>query len=122
MRRVLTAISNQDPALEYCMDQVDIIDKRGWVYRFNGHGIFVTCFAPCYPENHARYSFGIKESCFILLQPMFSFSIHDIGPDHPWDNSKRTIRQRIRRIFEERGRRYYVPESRFCKFQFFFFF
>lgn len=83
---------------------------------YGGHSIFVTCFAPCYPVTHARYPFGDNESCWILLQPMFSFGIHQIGADHPWDDTKKTIRQKIRQAFKKAGREYYVPKARFCKF------
>jgi hypothetical protein len=46
---------------------------------------------------------------------MYSFGLnHDIGPDHPWDDSKTTMRQKIRQNFKNAGRMYYVPKARFC--------
>ena len=43
---------------------------------------------PCYPDNQSRYAFG-AEGAFVLLQPMYSFAIHDIREDTPhtnWDH------------------------------------
>ena len=78
VRRILTAISDHDPECDHSMDS-DLIDRRGWRYMFNGQGIFVTCFGPCYGSDNARYSYDQRESVFVLIQPHFSFTIHDIG-------------------------------------------
>jgi len=112
VRRVLTAVSDHDPGADYCMNS-ESIGRRGWRFLFDSHGIFVTSFAPCYPEDNARYSFGIQDSSFVLLQPQYSFSIHDIGEDHPWDDSQTTMRQKIRQKFKNAGRLYFVPKARF---------
>ena len=96
VRRVLTCISDHDPAGHHCMNK-SYVSLKGWSFEFDNVPIFVTTFAPCYPENHSRYAFG-AENGFILLQPMYSFAIHDIGPDTPhtnWDNPT-TIRDKIR--------------------------
>jgi hypothetical protein len=34
------------------------IHLRGWRYKFNSEDIFITVLAPCYPHNHARYTFN----------------------------------------------------------------
>eukprot|EP01118_Nematostelium_gracile_P014797 TRINITY_DN5843_c0_g1_i1.p2 TRINITY_DN5843_c0_g1~~TRINITY_DN5843_c0_g1_i1.p2 ORF type:complete len:104 (-),score=32.04 TRINITY_DN5843_c0_g1_i1:34-345(-) len=45
---------------------------------------------------------------------MFSFGLnHDIGPDHVWDDTKTTMRQKIRQNFLRAGRKYFVPPTRF---------
>jgi len=76
----------------------------------------MTTFAPCYGNNHARYPFESStefDSCWVLMQPEWSFGYHNIGADHPWDDAKSTIRQKIRHRFRDFGRLYYVPPTRF---------
>ena len=53
VRRVLKCISNNDPAGFHCMNK-SYISKVGWSFEFDSVPIFVTTFAPCYPENHSR--------------------------------------------------------------------
>ena len=111
VRRVMKCISDQDPKGFHCMDK-SYLSKVGWSFEFNGIPIFVTTFAPCYPSNHARYAFG-AEQAFILFQPMYSFAIHDIGPDTPqtnWDNPV-TVRDKIRVAFKENGRGYFIRDT-----------
>ena len=115
VRRVLTTVSDYDPNSDNSMRQ-EHVGRRGWRFTFNKEYTFVTCFAGCYPSNHARFDFGASKqfgSCFILLQPECSFGYHNIGQDHPWDETKSTVRQRIRHLFRDHGRRYYVPLSRY---------
>ena len=111
VRRVLKCLSDHDPIEYNCMNK-SIIAGRGWCFELCGIPIFVTTFSPCYPTNHSRYAFGAK-SGFILLQPMYSFVIHDIGYDTPitnWDNPK-TARDRIRIAYRENGRPYHIRET-----------
>jgi hypothetical protein len=115
VRRVLTVISDRDPAGDHVMNDPRI-HLRGWRYKFNSEDIFITVLAPCYPHNHARYTFnagGDLHSAFILLQPEWSFGYHNIGPDHVWDDEATTVRQKIRQNFVKHGRKYYVPPARF---------
>lgn len=115
VRRVLDVISDNDPACDHCMNS-EHLERRGWRFSFDSEPIFVTCFGPCYPEHNARYTFGDRESSYVLIQPMFSFGLnHDIGEDHPWDDSKTTMRQKIRQNFKNAGRLYFVPKARFCE-------
>ena len=109
--RVLKYISNQDPAGYHCMNK-SFVSQIGWSFEFNAVPIFVTTFAPCYPENHSRYAFG-AQNAFILLQPMYSFAIHEIGHDTPttnWSNPE-TIRDKIRVAYKENGRPYYIRDT-----------
>ena len=111
VRRVLSYISEQDPAGYHCMNK-SFVSQIGWSFEFNTFPIFVTTFAPCYPENHSRYAFGAVNA-FILLQPMYSFAIHEIGHDTPatnWDNPQ-TIRDKIRVAYKENGRPYYIRDT-----------
>jgi len=113
VRRVMTVVGNHDPA-ESPMNFVH--GNRGWRFSWNKENTFITTFAPCYHKNHARYPFESSQefdSCWILFQPEWSFGIHNIGPDHPWDENQTTVRQKIRQKFRSMGRPYYVPPTRF---------
>lgn len=108
VRRILKCISDHDPAGYHCMNK-SYLNKIGWTFEFSEIPIFVTTFAPCYPSNHSRFAFGTKNA-FVLLQPMYSFVIHDIGKDTPltnWDNPT-TIRDKIRVAYKENGRPYHI--------------
>ncbi|XP_064385213.1 uncharacterized protein LOC135334087 [Halichondria panicea] len=111
VRRVLKCISDHDPISFHCMNK-SYLGKVGWSFEYGGVPIFVTTFAPCYPENHSRYAFG-SENSYILLQPMYSFAIHDIGDDTPltnWDEPK-TVRDKIRCAYKENNRGYYIRDT-----------
>eukprot|EP01124_Arcella_intermedia_P001110 TRINITY_DN10600_c0_g1_i1.p1 TRINITY_DN10600_c0_g1~~TRINITY_DN10600_c0_g1_i1.p1 ORF type:complete len:320 (-),score=43.87 TRINITY_DN10600_c0_g1_i1:38-997(-) len=113
VRRVLTVIAENDPA-ENAMSSIS--GRRGWRFAWNKENTFITSFAPCYPSTHPRYPWDSSrefDSCWVLLQPEWSFGHHNIGPDHPWDDTKLTQRQKIRCKFRDAGRPYYVPPSRF---------
>lgn len=63
-------------------------------------------------HTHYRYAFGSNNS-YILLQPMYSFAIHDIGEDTPltdWETPK-TVRDKIRCAYKENGRGYYIRNT-----------
>ncbi len=80
VRRVLTYFSDQDPAGDAVIHS-QYIDRRGWRYKFNDEDIFVTTFAPCYSNSHFRYLFGAGkhvEAAYVLLQPEWSFGIHNV--------------------------------------------
>lgn len=111
VRRVLKCISDNDPAGHHCMNK-SYVGQIGWSFEFNSIPIFVTTFAPCYPSHHSRYAFE-AEGAFILLQPMYSFAIHDIGPETPltnWENPN-TVRDKIRVAYKENGRPYQVRDT-----------
>ena len=113
VKRVLHVISDNDPAAFYCMDK-SYIDKRGWVFEFNKCTLFITTFAPFYPQNHSRYTFSAS-NCYILLQPEISFAQHDFPPDTAqtnWDAPK-TIRDKIRCSYKAAGRTYQIRDTIF---------
>lgn len=110
VRRILKCLSDHDPSRYHCMNK-SFLDKIGWSFEFNEVPIFVTTFAPCYPDNHSRFAFG-AQNAFVLLQPMYSFVIHDIGNDTPhtnWSNPT-TVRDKIRVAYKENGRPYYIRD------------
>ena len=111
VRRVLTVLSDNDPAASHCMDR-SYVGGLGWVFEFDRVTMFITSFAPCYQDNHARYGYE-NESSYILFQPEISFAQHDLPPDTPhtnWDNP-RTVRDRIRRSFRDAGQQYHIRET-----------
>ena len=59
-----------------------------------------------------RYAFG-TDNAYILLQPMYSFAIHDIGEDTPKTNWNHpvTIRDKIRVAYKENDRGYYIRDT-----------
>lgn len=115
VRRVLTGISASDPAGVHCMSK-GYIHKKGWYFQFAREPLFVTTFAPCYPENNPRFQFCASPgSCFVLFQPEESFLRHDLPPDKPrkdtnWD-CPADVRDRIRANFRRNGREYRVPDT-----------
>ena len=102
VRCVLKHLSDNDPAKVHCMSK-SYIASIGWSFEFNREPIFVTTFAPCYPSSHSRYAFG-ADNAFILMQPMYSFAIHDMGEDTPhtnWDNPQ-TARDKLLKTMVDR--------------------
>jgi len=88
-RRVLTYLSERDPAQTY------------W-FSLAGERLFVLTFAPCYGTDSSRYGFE-QESTFILFQPEHSFDRkvppgQAVIPDF--------IRRRIRDEFAAHNRSY----------------
>jgi hypothetical protein len=113
VRRCLKTISDYDPGRMHAMNRPHI-GRKGWFFQFNRYPIFLTTFAPIYPESHSRYAFDApKDSCFVLLQPEYSFLYHDLDPDTPhteWENPK-TVRDRIRIAYKKAGRAYDIPPT-----------
>eukprot|EP00053_Salpingoeca_punica_P005331 m.53746 g.53746 ORF g.53746 m.53746 type:complete len:326 (-) comp13193_c0_seq1:412-1389(-) len=110
INQILRFLSDRDPHGYRCMDK-SFIDKRGWVFSFAGEEFFITTFASCYNGTHARYSYGVEDHTFLLLQPYHSFLWHDIPNDTPhtnWDTPQ-TSRDRIRLKFRDAGMPYVIP-------------
>ncbi|XP_065190782.1 uncharacterized protein LOC135821711 [Sycon ciliatum] len=111
VRRLLTCLSDSDPAGVHCMRR-SYIGGRGWFYEFARTPIFVTTFAPCYADNHSRHAFGV-DGCFVLLQPEYSFAAKNLPADTPdtnWTNPQ-TVRDRIRVAYRQAGREYIVRDT-----------
>ena len=113
VRLALSAISSRNEDKYDCMTK-SYIDKPGWAFEFCKEPVFVTTFAPFYPSDNARYQFDApKDSAYILLQPEFSFMLHNIGMDTAqtnWENPQ-TIRDRIRIDYKKAGRPYEIPDT-----------
>ena len=111
VRRMLTALSDADPAEENVM-QLSSVEEKGWRFRFNRMDFFATTFAPCYPKTSSRYTFGCKHA-FVLLQPEISFLLHNLPPDTPhteWEEPL-TIRDKTRVAFRNALRPYHIPST-----------
>ena len=117
VRHALRALARADPSGYDCMSK-SFTGRRGWVFSFGREEMFVTVFAQCYASDHARFSFGIPDTVFILFQPYRSFLEHGVGHDTPksatqWERPK-TARDRIRVNFRAHNREYFIPEDVRC--------
>jgi len=113
VRRVLACLAQLDPAGEDCMGK-SYIHTSAWHFTFAKVPIFITTFAPCYPRNHCRFSYGSpKDSVFVLLQPEYSFLHHGLVHDRPTTNWEKPqdMRDRIRVSFRQAGQEYVIPPS-----------
>lgn len=111
VRQILTYLGDLDPVSENSLRN-NYIGNRGWRYRYAGAGFFVTTFAPCYPPTSSRYAFGIKDRCFIMLQPELSFLRHKLPSDTPkTTDPPQTIRDKTRLSFRDAGRSYHIPKT-----------
>jgi hypothetical protein len=68
---VLRTLADCDPRAEGVLERE--VEDASWCYAFGGDPLFVNTFAPCYPEGHSRYGFGV-DSTFVLIQPRHSFA------------------------------------------------
>ena len=116
VRVVLTTISENDPSSLNVM-KMKSINTSSWYFSFDMVPIFVTTFAPCYPKSSPRSLFlpdrNSADSCFVLLQPEYSFLRHGIGADDAktnWDVPQ-TIRDKIRVNFLNKKQPYHIPPS-----------
>ena len=114
VRRVLCEISDCDPSGERSARKSYVSD-RAWHFVFARHPLFVTTFAPCYGPTSSRFAHGAAsgKSCFVLLQPEYSFLIHDLPADTPHTNweAPENIRDRIRISFKRAGQAYAIPST-----------
>ncbi|WP_157850932.1 YqcI/YcgG family protein [Mycolicibacterium obuense] len=97
-RNLLTALTRMDPGRSTCMTS-DPLGQQ-WQFEFSRTRLFITVFSPLYKLEHPRYAQGT----YILFQPEFSFSHHQIG-----NGSKQTLRikAQIRAAFEKAGVEYH---------------
>eukprot|EP01127_Copromyxa_protea_P015461 TRINITY_DN4456_c0_g1_i2.p1 TRINITY_DN4456_c0_g1~~TRINITY_DN4456_c0_g1_i2.p1 ORF type:complete len:223 (+),score=40.24 TRINITY_DN4456_c0_g1_i2:7-675(+) len=70
----------------------------------NNERLFITPFAPCYPETSSRYSFGLKHT-FLLLQASWSFDMLNEKANGDWTKIIEA-RDKIRENFAKHGRPY----------------
>ena len=109
VRRLLTVLSNQDPANENTTSK-SYLGNRGWRFRFAAVDFFITTFAPCYPKTHSRYAFGTGR-VFVLFQPYTSFDrLAADTPHTAWDEPQ-TMRDKARVAYRDAGRSYHIPDT-----------
>jgi hypothetical protein len=99
-RRVLTCLSEHDPAQAHCMQQS--IERPDWHFSVAGERFFVITFAPCYGSDNSRYAFGVR-STFILFQTDHSFD-RRVPPNE--SRIPDSMRNQVRVKFAAKGRPY----------------
>ncbi len=102
---VLRGLADRDPTGESVFDRE--VEDLSWCFAFGGDLLFVNTFAPCYPEAHSRYGFGVP-STFVLLQPRHSFA-RVVRPGETV--LPVAVRQKIRADYEAHRRGYDVGIS-----------
>lgn len=103
-----------------------VLSSSRWHFSFLRETFFVTCFAPCYRKNHARYMFTeemgdqsaeaqetFSDKCYLLFQPELSFLRHNLSADTKDTNwlAPKTERDRIRIAFKQHDRAYPIPPT-----------
>ncbi len=96
---VIAALCELDPAQGRSLDRK--VDKSGWWLTFAGRELFVLAFAPCYPETHSRWSFGL-DATYIIFQPRSAFERRRNGESSISSHT----RARIRQTFSDMGQPY----------------
>lgn len=76
----------------------DEVTRQGWHFSFDGEDFFVNVFSPCYGHNHSRYTHGVKDWIFILLQPNSSF--HFRIPREQLDARRHQIRDAFHNVYQ----------------------
>lgn len=71
------------------------IDAPGWWLVIHGVELFVLSFAPCYPEDHPRTTYGV-DATYLVLQPRNSFSRRRQSGER---SLPALVKRRIRRLF-----------------------
>lgn len=99
-RRILSHLSDRDPAGEHCMD--GDVEDPSWAFSFGGERIFINAFARFYLVSHSRYGFACDRT-YILFQPRHSFrKAFREGESALADD----LRARIRKSYSDYGRPY----------------
>lgn len=111
---LLTKLAELDPSPGENAMQLGPFDTPQWRFRFAGEDFFVTTFSSRYPEDSSRQTFGVP-ACFMLFQPMTSFGRRGLKEDTPasatnWESPK-TMRDKARVAFKDRGCPYFIPEE-----------
>ncbi|ONI75253.1 hypothetical protein ALI144C_41720 [Actinosynnema sp. ALI-1.44] len=91
LRTVLGTLMASDPREPRVLNRGDVV-REGWRFSFDGEDYFVPVFAPLYGQDHSRYTYGVDDTVFILLQPDSSFHAR-LGRDS--GQIRKQIRQRF---------------------------
>ncbi|WP_329251640.1 YqcI/YcgG family protein [Streptomyces sp. NBC_01478] len=108
VRTLVEVLLVHDPVDPRVPARRDILAAR-WRLSFAGVDYFAPVFSPVYGKEHSRYTYGVSDSVFVLMQPNSSF--------HTRLGSRATkIRGNIRSRFEEAGQPYPSTELEAHKF------
>jgi hypothetical protein len=72
---------------------------------FSRTRLFLTPFAPCFPETSSRFAFGEQHSTFLLLQSSHSFQLLNRLADNEWEKVM-ALRNKVRENFIKHERPY----------------
>ncbi|MFI7661816.1 YqcI/YcgG family protein [Micromonospora parva] len=95
---IVRAILRGDPIQPREVDP-EVIRQPRWRLSYAGMDYFMAVFAPIYGSHHSRYTFGISDQIFVLLQPDSSFHLR-LGKDPG------RVRKGIRKRFAQAGQAY----------------
>ena len=108
VRTLVEVLHVHDPVDPRVPLRRDILAPR-WRLSFAGVDYFAPVFSPIYGKEHSRYTHGVSDSVFVLMQPNSSFHSR-IG------TRSVKIRGNIRSRFAEAGKPYPSPELEAHKF------
>ncbi|MEU7756896.1 YqcI/YcgG family protein [Micromonospora sp. NPDC049101] len=95
---LVRALLRGDPSQPRAVDP-DLVQQPRWRLSYAGMDYFMAVFAPLYGSHHSRYTFGIADQVFVLLQPDSSFHLR-LGRDPS------RVRKSIRKRFARAGQSY----------------
>ncbi|WP_167391761.1 YqcI/YcgG family protein [Streptomyces humi] len=108
VRTLVEVLFVRDPVDPRVPARRDIL-APSWRLSFAGVDYFAPVFSPVYGKEHSRYTHGVSDSVFVLMQPNSSFHSR-LG------TRSAKIRGNIRARFAEAGRPYPSPELEAHKF------
>ena len=108
VRTLVEVLLGRDPVDPRRLVRRDILAPR-WRLSFAGVDYFAPVFSPIYGKEHSRYTYGVSDSVFVLMQPNSSFHAR-LG------TRSAKIRGNIRSRFAEAGQQYPSPELEAHKF------
>ncbi|WP_078661329.1 YqcI/YcgG family protein [Streptomyces sp. NRRL B-24484] len=93
----------------------DEATSEGWHFSFDNEDFFINVFSPCYGYTHSRYTHGINDWIFVLLQPNSSFH-HKMPRDRASANIQQ-IRDAFQNVYQGyehqnlEAHRFVLPEN-----------
>lgn len=108
MRTFVECLMIHDPLHPRPFRRHDLRDVK-WRLSFAGVDYFAPVFSPVYGRDHSRYTYGVTDSVFVLMQPNSSFHSRLGSRPH-------RIRDNIRTRFEKAGQPYPQGELEAHKF------
>ncbi|MFJ4486062.1 YqcI/YcgG family protein [Streptomyces longwoodensis] len=96
-KTVLSFLTANDPSGPRVFSR-DEVTRPDWHFKFDGEDFFVNVFSPCYGHKHSRYTHGVRNWIFVLLQPNSSF--HFRIPREQSDARRGQIRERFSDVYQ----------------------